>query len=373
MAQAKLEKTNQITRIIERIPAYNGSATGLHSFIQHVDEIIAIAEPADQVYANIITRSIRGRVIDKANDALELYNTPNQWDSIKKNLIAHFADKRDESVLIQDLHNICQGNDSIEIYFAKISEILNNLKNWAKINEPLAVIQKSSWYDKMGLNIFCCKLREPMGSHVRSMQPQDLPTARTICIREQSLAGLRYNHKPVLHQKPNPPPRNFMPYKPQSFNPHAYAHPKPTHNNNNFNNHNKGPNPYYNHRPFTQQPRQILPKPEPMDTTSNLNKFKQPTLGTLGQQNQQQYNKPQYRPLNYQFQQNGPPRFQARELFNIEETEDYYSSSMPYYEEPQEEYIQNEIPQYESEQDETPIVEIEDEDFHQRSSEIPAS
>ena len=101
-----------------------------------------------------------------------------------------------------------------------------------------------------------------------------------------------------------------------------------------------------------------------MDTTSNLNKYTQPTLGQQIQRPQQNFAPPMNYPINYRFQQNGPARFQARELFNVEESEEYDYQNQ-YYEEPEEEY--------EPLKEEPPIVEIEDEDFHRTSSEIPDS
>lgn len=280
----------------------------------------------------------------------------------KKNLISHFADKRDESVLIQDLHNLQQGSDNVETFFAKLSDILNSLKNWVKVNEPLSATQKNTWYDKMALNIFTCKLREPMGSHVRSMRPENLTDARIICMREQSLSGIRYKPQNQNSQRPPIPMRsnNMIPHR--FYNPTPIvSYPKPNYNKFNLPN-DKAPNPYYNHRPFTSQPqKQIMGKPEPMDTSSLTDKLKQPTAGQPYSNFQR---RPEQQPQQYRFQQYSQPRVQVKEVFNIEQSEDneltheLYTDNM----------YENQIPL-----EDQPIVEldVEEEDFYTTSSETP--
>lgn len=353
----KMEKTLQISRMIRDIPEYKGEPTGLHNFIEQVADILEIAHPAESVHASTIYRAIRNRITNKASEALELYSTPNTWNDMRNNLTSHFADKRDETVLIQELHSIQQGNDRVEEYFAKISSSINSLKNWSKINEPLTQAIKADWYNKMALNIFVSRLKEPMGSHVRSMRPKDLVEARQICIQEQSLTGLRYQNKPqyppVLPFKPKSNYQNIPqrypinPINQVNMRPMLPIAPKPT-----FNNVQKqGPNVYYNHRPFASQPKQIMDNPIPMDTTSNTNRYQQPTYGQMARRNNV-------------FQTSGPPRWQAKELHNTEISEDEKD-------EIQEQYTNYETYQ-ESVDEENPIVEIEEEqDFCQVPPSMP--
>lgn len=370
----QVNKTSIITRMIKDVPCYDGNPSGLHNFISQMADFIEMAKPENTVYPETIVRAIRNRVIGKASDALDLYGTPNTWEGIQRDLTSHFADKRDESSLIQELHNISQGNDKVEDYFAKLSSILGALKNWAKINELGSFVLKSQWYDRMALSIFTNKLREPLGSHVRSMQPTTLIDARTICIREQSLSTLRYSNKPLFNIKPPIiPPRNnfgnfsstpqrFQSYQTPQYRPQNNLPPKPNfgHNNNNF---NKGPNPYYNHRPFVNTNKPIMGKPEPMDTTTNTNKFRQITYG------QQQQRAPFQAQYPNRFQPTGPPRYQVEELHCNEYNEENNYIPEGYY--PQE-YESEPIYEETQQENSEPTVEIEeDQDFHLTTLKMP--
>lgn len=345
--------------MIKDVPPYDGNPAGLHSFLEQMNEFIQMSMPEATVYAETITRAIRNRVIDKASDALNLYGTANNWPNIKRDLTAHFADKRDESTMIQELHSISQGGDKAEDYFAKISNILSSLKNWANINEPLTCVQKHQWYDKMALNVFINKLREPMGSHVRSMRPETLPDARSICIKEQSLAGLRYQQRTYPTNKPPIPARNYnfntSPNRVPAYYPQQNRFQgAPVQFNNNAPRpqaYNRPMNPYYNHKPFTT-PKQILDKPTPMDTTSHINKYRQPTYGS----------KPAFQ---HRFNTQGQPRVHVEELYHNEQYCDNEDNQQDEYSVDHENH-QEEMSNIETE-NESPIIEIE-EDLDFRSN-----
>lgn len=370
-------KLLQIPDAIKDIPPYSGSRTELSKFITQVEDILKILKPAftEPQYQIILLRAIRNKIVGEANKALEMYNTTNEWESIKSSLIAHFADKRDENSLIRDLHAITQRNDNVEVYFTRILEICNTLKTWANLNTPTEAIQKAKWYDSMCLSVFTANLRDSLGIMVRAMQPPDLPTARLYCLKEQNIAYMKNKSSappiPLKNQYPQYNRNQFPQYRPQNFNQQYYNNNKPQ---------------YFNHRPFTQQkiqqlgnPRGLPPKPiqnnrpEPMDTTSNIDKYKQPTF-------QRPFN-PTNQP--YRFNTNGPSRVQVKELYNIASNPYHYESDSYYpnehfqcqeldnsFEEQKtgmneyyEEYLQS------NQQERIPTIEIQDEDFCQPASE----
>lgn len=377
-------KPFSIPSTIKEIQPYSGSPNGLRQFIQHVDDVLNLhrldyegdTEEVKRLKQTVIIRTIRAKIIGKANDAIELYNANDSWDDIKRNLISLYSDKRSETCLIRDLHFITQKNDDIETYFAKISEILNSLNTWASLNTPTnlhadVITAKRSWYHSMCLAVYLAGLKEPLGSMVRSMQPEDLPTARIYCIKEQNIGHLRNKASELTNRitnyKPNLPPRapiypnyNRFPIR-QNFN--SYQSPQ------------NGQQPqYYNHRPFTQQNSNQFgnsrgfppkPKPEPMDTSSIPQSPRHPPF--------QQKN---FNPNPYRFNTYGPPRFQSKELFNMDYNYYHSPEEYPEYDQHTDYCNSQEITGNNPEQEEIldsrniPSIEIQDEDFHQDASAI---
>lgn len=378
----------KIPDAVKDLPQYAGTKNGLYNFIQNVEGILSICMEACQNnpnYCKLIVRAIRNKIVGDANDALEMYNSDGSWEEIRNSLISHYADKRDETSLIRDLHKITQGYDTIERYFSRISDILNSLNNWAKLNtlieqhRDIIISAKRNWYHSMCLSVFLAGLSEPLGPMVRAMQPPNLQTARAYCLKEQNITYLKMR---PLNPKPVPP---RLPYKPQlnQYNPtFKYSNYQPLPRNP-----YQQPQ-YYNHRPFTHQNplppnRQLMPpkpqrynRPEPMDTSSITDKYKQPTYEQKPFQSKPTFQYQQRPP--FQFQQTGPPRFKSQELFNIEYNPevDYYPNEdyQEYYEysQPIDTSIENPLTS-----DLTPIqdivqnnyypsleAEIQDEDFH---------
>lgn len=389
----------KIPDAIKDLPTFKGDKNGLYDFIQNVEEILTICRPAcnnNPTYTSIIIRAIRNKIIDDANDVLLMYGTEINWDQIRANLILHYADKRDETSLIRDLHRLSQGSDTVEKFFSRIIDILNTMTNGANINTPrdenrLTVITaKQSLYNSMCLSVFLAGLREPMGSMIRAMRPTTLPEAFSFCLKEQNIGYMKQKSMEPYKQVNNIPPR--LPPKPVPiYNPQF---------RNNLIQYQRNPFPqqqqYFNHRPFTRQnhqpfqpnrailppkPQNLKPKLEPMDTSSNFNKYKQPTYGQ--QPHFQRNPNPQFPPRN-PFHSYVPPRFQSQELFNVEEQINdpytYYSEDQNLYDfdyytehnetdnncdlnpnEPVHELTQQNYVQ-------TLDNEISDEDFHQKAS-----
>lgn len=326
--ERRTKKTTDMMNLIEKVPPFKGDPSDLHEFISRIRTYVVLARPEESVHTDLIVRAIRDRVQDKAHEALKLYGTPNTWGAIEDNLTLHFADRRDEDTLLKELYDLRQGNEKFEIFFAKISNTLNALKSWARLNRPNVANQKVEDYDSIALSRFTKGLRQPLGSYVRCMKPNTLAEARRICIEEQTCVedNYRYYPKPIPIPARNTYPQQLCkpPFRPQVYQnqilppmrlaPQANRPPI-------MNNNNRPQNVYYNHRPFApNKPRSIQGKPEPMDTTTNINKYRQPTYGQ----------KPQGPPQRSNFQPNAPPRYTVEELFNSEQDEDLYGNQEEY-------------------------------------------
>lgn len=328
----------RIPDAIKDLPTYEGNPRTLFDFIDNVEEIlIALISVTNTGYKKIILRAIRNKITGQANEVLNMYGTPTDWNEIKQNLITHYADKRNETSLIRDLHLIKQGPETVENFYSKVIEILSVITNHIKIHEVVenVIIAKQNLYQEMSLNIFLSGLREPLGSTIRAMRPSSLAQALNYCLEEQNTHYIRYSQS----SKVTSPPGKFVPQK--QYSPNQSLHNnnsniqpnrpniinqtyRPNFNNQpfrpNFNNQNYRPN-FNNPQPqfgnnYNNQVRNYPPnqfsvrpnisrnsdwnKPVPMDTSSG-NK----TITYRPQPNN--YTRP-----------NNPQKIVSEELFNLE-------------------------------------------------------
>lgn len=214
----------KIPDAIKDLPKFEGNPRLLYDFITNVEEILLIVTSINNpTYGRILLRAIRNKIDGPANEVLNMYGTPLEWSQIKANLILHYADKRNETSLIKDLHNLRQLNKSIEQFYSEVIEIYSTIRNHIQIhnNDPNVVKAKGDLYSEMCLNIFLTGLREPIGSTIRSMKPNSLAEAFANCIKEQNMAYFRYEHKPL--PKPSIHPSYFpiksVPFKQTISNP----------------------------------------------------------------------------------------------------------------------------------------------------------
>lgn len=202
----KIIKALKIPDAIKDLPNFDGNPRLLFEFIDNVNELVKACQEANGTpYASIILRSIRNKIIGNANEILNMYGTPLDWDEIKNNLIIHYADKRNETSLIRDLHSIRQNNDTVEKFYSRIIEIYSSLTNHIRVHEMDQTIVKSkkSLFGEMCLNTFLSGLREPLGSTIRAMKPTTLSEGFNLCLKEQNISYFRYDSHNNSNNKNN--------------------------------------------------------------------------------------------------------------------------------------------------------------------------
>lgn len=379
---------------VKDLPAYSGNKSGLHDFITNVTEIIEQCEHIlgkDKVPTTFL-RAIRNKIHGEADEVLTMYGTKLNWETIKSNLINHYADKRNETSLVKDLHLIYQGSDSIEKFFSRIIEIQSALISHAKLHEQSPVVRaaKEAFFTDMCLNVFLAGIREPLGSMIRARNPMDIAEAYNLCAKEQNMYYIKHKSQ----QSSNPPNYNINKRPITNLTP-RYLNPQVFQNQ--FRD-SPQQNRYYNHQPFRQssvpfrnnfqpnyqnKPMILPPKPayrqEPMDTSSNMDKIKQYTVRQTINDPQRSYQHQNNIPR-YNFNQQGPPRVKVQELYNIEKldpgkleeimSDDMNSYDQYYNGEPHSSSL--EYP-YESEPEEleSPNV-VDDTDFREHASPNPS-
>lgn len=300
---------------IKDLPHFDGNQRLLFEFLNNVEEILALIQcTSGTAYGKLLLRAIRNKITGPANEVLNMYGTPLDWEQIKSNLILHYSDKRNETSLIRDLHGLKQGNKTVQNYYSEIIEILATMTNNIQIHETNenVVRAKKDLYTEMCLNVFLSGLKEPLGSTIRAMRPGNLATAFSYCIKEQNISYTRFETTNSQRQgnipRQNLPPRNFP--NPQN----SQNRPQFTRNfTNNFQSNRQFPqhilsnrNSNFNtfNRNYPQNTSQNRPEPMDVSTGSTIQKrFTQPT----------QYNQTQ---SNFSRQPN-QQRYTNRELFNI--------------------------------------------------------
>lgn len=184
----------RIPDAIKDLPKFDGNPRLLHEFITNVEEILLHIRGTDNTPQGLILlRAIRNKIDGQANEVLNTYGTPLNWDDIKANLMSHYSDKRTETSLIRDLHNLRQYDKPVEKFYSQVIEIQSTLTNNVSINESdkNVIKAKRDLFTEMCLNSFLSGLREPIGSTVRAMRPESLNIALDYCIKEQNINYLQ--------------------------------------------------------------------------------------------------------------------------------------------------------------------------------------
>lgn len=291
----------RIPDAIKDLPKYDGNPRLLHEFITNVEEILFHIRGADSTPQGLILlRAIRNKIDGQANEVLNTYGTPLNWDDIKTNLISHYSDKRTETSLIRDLHNLRQYDKPVEKFYSQVIEIQSTLTNNVSINESDSNVIKAKrdLFTEMCLNSFLSGLREPMGSTVRAMRPESLAIALDYCIREQNINYLQTDANKYGYSRNRTYPKNG-PYNKRNYhnsrhndNNRTYGQFENTQGGkfqrtNNYNNqpnwrqrqpsreeHGNGDTTQRPNNPHTQNNwARSQPPPEPMDTSSGFSNF----------------------------------------------------------------------------------------------------
>lgn len=236
----------RIPDAIKDLPKFDGNPRLLNEFINNVEEILLYIRGSDNTpYGQILLRAIRNKIEGQANEILNMYGTPLIWDEMKNNLIMHYADKRTETSLIRDLHNAVQLIKTTEAFYGEIIEIQSALCNNILLNErDTNVVQaKKELYAEMCLNSFLTGLNEPLGSRIRTMQPQSLATALSFCIKEQN----------IYYQRNRQQQRNqYKPYNRQNQNNYQHRNTEKSYDNQQtqYNNNRYRNNDQYNNNGY---------------------------------------------------------------------------------------------------------------------------
>lgn len=244
----------RIPDAIKQLPTFDGNPRLLFEFLSNVEEILLFIRGTDKTpYGSILLRAIRNKIEGQANEVLNMYGTPLNWDNIRDNLILHYADKRTETSLIRDLHGLKQYRKPFEKFYSEVVEIQSALCNNILLNEndQNVVKAKKELYGEMCLNSFVTGLMDPLGVTIRAMRPRSLAEALDFCVKEQNIYYQRgsFNRYPVRGQIPQrysyerkPYSQSSRPYYSNPQNGYTYNNPPRFTQNTTFNNFRRNDN-----------------------------------------------------------------------------------------------------------------------------------
>lgn len=297
---ASIGDLDKIPDIVRSLREFSGNNAEFVSWKKSVERILKIYEPirGTAKYYGIIS-VIRNKIVGQADNVLESYNIPLNWDCISRCLVTHYADKRDVSSLEFQLTSLVQGRQTIQEFYQEVyaclSLILNKLSSLEMGNEALNILTKT--YREKALDTFVRGLNGDMPRLLAVKEPRDLPQALALCqkLENQTFrSNYAHNTRSGARRYPIPPqlpPKNntfsnrpATSYPKQNFvstrTPYRFEQYYPTFQpRNTF--------PQFNSYQNDQQPppRPLAPKPsqrpEPMEVdesirTRNLNYMNRP-------------------------------------------------------------------------------------------------
>lgn len=165
------------------IPQFDGNPNNLLNFISSSESIINTFydhNNPNHFLNTFILKSIINKLTGNAKIAVNI-QTVSTWSELKDTLTRNFSDQRDEICLIRDLVLLKQGKESPLQFYDKVINLLNLLCSFVKSHEATAEGQiiKQDLYNRLSIKTFLAGLKEPLGSAIRAMRPDNLQTALT--------------------------------------------------------------------------------------------------------------------------------------------------------------------------------------------------
>jgi Retrotransposon gag protein len=340
------------------LPTFDGNPNDLHNFLTIANTLLT--HYFDRIPANVgclqnvlLLHGITSKLVGRAKEVVSIYGV-GTWDDLKDILTRHFGDQRDENSLTRDLVNSRQlPNESPLQFYEKCMGLLNTLCNFVDLHENIDLIKRSKkdFFKQQTLTTFLAGLKEPLGSTIRAMRPQNLADAIKY-IQEEN--NIRYLQRTSLNTMSVP--KKTQPFQAPQFQPPQFS---------SF----STPPRFQIQQPFRQQslqfptgPVQITPRPAPPQRYfTNQQVFGKPKTQNVWapKNNQASTSQPKPTPMSTTsrntFQPKQPvnwktyqrPQVVFEELHNLEENQFFpdYCEEQNYPENYEESYIQEE-PEY---------------------------
>lgn len=308
---------SEIKEFLEMVPIFRGEPELLSLFIKESEKIINYfydVRAPNSARNDFITSRIRSKIQGEAALFLANKNISN-WDELRQSLIAAYADKRDDATLAIEIVKLEQGHDSPFEFYKKLQKLLNAQICYANLNYGTND-GLNKHFERVALKTLLNGLKDPLGSLMRTKDPQDLDVALNLLTNtyQKEINQQKFNRTiPVNNiQKPRlnfPRSSNYTPNYSSSFavQPNNFANNQPLTPNTNTN-----PTNFYR-SPAPKRPANFYPNFGNQSQTFTRHNQNQPTPMSTSTTNT-------YRPpTKVRPQQN----FNAHEVYDIDEQEFY--------------------------------------------------
>lgn len=260
---------SRIPDTIKLLPNYAGDPKGLVPWLETVQETLNLYQHMAQnpIYP-VWLRHVRGKILDRANDALVNAHVPLEWNLIKATLISYFGDRRDLSTLTQKIYSLKQGIKGIDDFYNEAHTLMSDINAKVMLDEENEGHEDAliRFVGNLVRDGFIDGLNEPFGSYTRNARPANLREAFQVAKEQYEASGRKRERNPGFPRVLPPPPRNSGPFS-APFVQRNFAPPagpfRPRNSNPPF---DRPPMNFQNRRPNPQN----FQRPVPMEVDQSL-------------------------------------------------------------------------------------------------------
>jgi hypothetical protein len=220
------DRINSLKIALTVIPDYDGNANQLHRFITTCETVLTqyfdVAQP-NHFNNQVLLHSVLNKLKGKAEEVVTI-NGVFSWNEIKQVLIKNFADQRDENCLNRDLINMRQDNETTQEFYNRCMHMLSTIINYVNLHEQdeNKKICKREFFSSQTLKTFLSGLKDPLGVTIRTMRPEDMPTALQYIKEEENI---HYLQKRQGSQNNFQKPLDLNKFGPHNLPPRPVAFP----------------------------------------------------------------------------------------------------------------------------------------------------
>lgn len=264
-------------KYLNNIPQFNGNRNDLLTFTRLIDRIHPVLRGYDELSQLLFSDIIKGRLVGKAKEIIEINIQAQSWTDIKRVLENNFGEKKSCEELFDELRSVTFNNTTVDFY-NDIKYRLRRLNNKSLLllGEGEAANQVAINNQRSALHVFKNKMPEPMKTVLACRNPDSLESAMDILFEN----GYDRMGKDGRIVKRQPKDQNR---KDQQNTDNSNRRDQNNHHNRNHNNHhNNGRNNYQDnydnnnrrHNVNNQNQQQQDQPPEPMEV-NNIENFQE--------------------------------------------------------------------------------------------------
>jgi len=308
---------------LDMVPDFHGEPELLSRFIsiseKLVNKFMNVTDPNDFQNEYLLS-SLISKI--KGTAAQTVHNTHiSNFLDLKNALLNAYSDRRDVFTLGIELAQLKQGlNETPFEFYEKVSKLLNlqisYILNHSEYPERVILTQ---YCNKFALRVLLKGLREPLGSLLRTKNPEDLNSALNILTNDFQYFNSynKPNHDQKHSPSMNPLKTRQTQFNHQGFTSKPFSQFKTPSNSQPFSQFktpfNSQPFPQFK-TPFNSQPKPQS-KPQPQNNSHKFNHQPNPSPMSLGS-----YRNPNFKPKT-EFRQNSPYN-QPMEINNINDDDE---------------------------------------------------